>query len=103
MVLNDLTLTKEKVKEICDILEIPHSEINGRITLGSTERTLLSNEDIDYLTENFCFIGVDGTTTRISDDAEAPTQVSISNILWGIRGMQTHTIKYDQRIVYEAR
>jgi len=103
MVLNDLPFTKEKVQEICNILDIPYSEINGRITLGSTERTLLSNEDINELTENFCFIGVDGTTTRISDDAETPTQVSISNVLWGIREMQTHTINYDQRIVYEAR
>ena len=103
MVLNDLTFTKERVQEICDILEIPYSEINSKIKLGSTERTLLRNEDINDLMKNFCFIGVDGTTTRISEDTEAPTQVSISNVLWGIREMQTHTIKYDQRIVYEAR
>ncbi|MBA7541235.1 hypothetical protein ES705_33542 [subsurface metagenome] len=103
MVLSDLTFAKEKVQEICDILEIPYFELNGDIVLGSTERNLLNNEDLNELTEKFCFIGVDGTTTRISDDAESPTQVSISDVVWGIQNMRTHTIKYDQRIVYEAR
>ena len=103
MVLSDLTFAKEKVQEICDILEIPYFELNGDIALGSTERNLLNNEDLNELTEKFCFIGVDGTTTRISDDAESPTQVSISDVVWGIQNMRTHTIKYDQRIVYEAR
>ena len=103
MVLSDLKFSKEKVQEICNILEIPYFELNGDIELGSSEKTLLNNEDLNELTEKFCFIGVDGTTTRISDDAESPTQVSISNIMWGIHNMRTHTIKYDQRIVYEAR
>lgn len=103
MELKDIKFTKKNVQEICDILEIPYSELNGTIKLGTTEKTLLTNDDMKDLIEQYCFIGVDGTTARISDDAESPTQVSVSNILWGIRDNRTYTVTYDQRIVFEAR
>lgn len=103
MELKDLIFTKENVKEICNILEIPYSEFDSTFRLGTTERTLLANEDMKKLIEQYCFIGVDGTTAKISNDAESPTLVNVSNILWGIRDNRTHTVTYDQRIVFEAR
>ncbi len=99
---NSIIFTQEKVKNICAILEIPYRELNGTLGLGPNEKSLLANEDLIALVEKYCFIGADGTTARISDDAESPTQVCVSGVMWGVQEGRTRSVGYDQRLAIEA-
>lgn len=97
-------LGKKDISEMLKILEIPHTDWSDSISLGQSEKKLLNQEKIKDLSENFMFIGSDGTTARISeDDAEAPTIISGSSVMWGITQNRTKTVSYDQKMIIEGK
>lgn len=92
--------TKEEVSKILDILGIPREEWNSKLNLGKTEKQILSQEDIKKIIQDFCFVGSDGTTARISEnDSDTPIIVSGSVVIWGTEDNKTNTISYDNRMV----
>ncbi len=95
-----ISWTKKEVSKILDILHIPNEEWNGELNLGKTEKQILSQEDIKRILKEFCLLGSDGTTAKISEnDSNTPIIVSGSIVIWGIEDNKTNTISYDNRIV----
>lgn len=94
--------TQKNLEELLDILKIPFVEWNGTLSLGKTESELLSNDELLKISETFCFIGSDGTTAKIAkNEADSPTYISASLIMWGVDSIETKTYEFNQRLVID--
>ncbi len=104
MISTKIDLTKENLKEIFKILKIHYHMWNGRISLGPTEKTLLSPTIIKNLAEKYCLVGTDGTTARVSNnEVESPILIGASAVIWGVENLKSDIVSYDQRFVIEGR
>src|SRR5271157_1636552 len=96
--------SKTDLTKLFGILQIDHEDINQYLSLGSTEKTLLFNEDKLNLIEDYCFIGTDGTTGVVADDdPDTPTLIVASSIVWGVFDDKTHVKEASNRIVMQGQ
>lgn len=102
MINMEIIFTQKKLKELLTILEISYLEWNGSLRLGRTEKELLSNNELIELSEQFCYLGSDGTTAKVArNEAGSPTYISGSLVLWGLNGVETNVYEYSQKIVID--
>jgi len=97
-------LTKTDLLKMFKILGIEYEDIANSLVLGTTEQSLLSNEDKLEIAGHYCLIGTDGTTGAVAeDDPDAPTLVAASSIVWGVVANETCVQEATNRIVLQGQ
>lgn len=103
MINSKIRISKENILEIFKILNIPYHLWDGEFEFGQTQKKILKANVIDKLIQKYCFVGIDGTTARASNnEVESPILIGASAVIWGLKNKKSDVKTYNQRFVIEG-